>query len=64
MALEPLYVLSGGQKTRVALAIVAWRNPHILVMDEPTNHLDLDAVQVLTEYMLSNLFHSFYLYYS
>ncbi len=46
MALEPLFVLSGGQKTRVALAIVAFKNPHILVMDEPTNHLDLDAVQV------------------
>jgi len=47
LALEPLYILSGGQKSRVALAILAYMNPHILVMDEPTNHLDLDAVQAL-----------------
>lgn len=44
---EPLYVLSGGQKSRVALALMAYSNPHILVMDEPTNHLDLDAIQAL-----------------
>jgi ATP-binding cassette subfamily F protein 3 len=47
MALEPMYCLSGGQKTRVALAIIAYANPHILIMDEPTNHLDMDAVQAL-----------------
>ena len=47
LALEPLYCLSGGQKTRVALAIIAFANPHILIMDEPTNHLDMDAVQAL-----------------
>jgi ATP-binding cassette, subfamily F, member 3 len=41
------YVLSGGQKSRVALAILAYSKPHILVMDEPTNHLDLDAIQAL-----------------
>ena len=47
MALEPLYCLSGGQRSRVALAIIAYANPHILIMDEPTNHLDMDAVQAL-----------------
>lgn len=47
LALEPLYCLSGGQKTRVALAIIAFANPHILIMDEPTNHLDMDAVQAM-----------------
>lgn len=47
LAMEPLYILSGGQKSRVALAMLAYLNPHILVMDEPTNHLDLDAVQAL-----------------
>ncbi|CAD7961305.1 unnamed protein product [Amoebophrya sp. A120] len=47
LAVEPLYVLSGGQKSRVALALLAYANPHILVMDEPTNHLDLDAIQAL-----------------
>jgi len=47
LAVEPLYVLSGGQKSRVALALLAYTKPHILVMDEPTNHLDLDAIQAL-----------------
>jgi len=47
LALEPLYILSGGQKSRVAIALVAFKNPHILILDEPTNHLDLDAVQAL-----------------
>eukprot|EP00920_Eleutheroschizon_duboscqi_P016505 GHVT01039029.1.p1 GENE.GHVT01039029.1~~GHVT01039029.1.p1 ORF type:complete len:821 (+),score=269.49 GHVT01039029.1:137-2599(+) len=47
LALEPLYILSGGQKSRVAIALIAFRKPHLLVLDEPTNHLDLDAVQAL-----------------
>lgn len=47
MALEPLFILSGGQKSRVAIAVVAFDNPHLLILDEPTNHLDLDAVQAL-----------------
>eukprot|EP00826_Nyctotherus_ovalis_P011129 TRINITY_DN12905_c0_g1_i7.p1 TRINITY_DN12905_c0_g1~~TRINITY_DN12905_c0_g1_i7.p1 ORF type:complete len:670 (-),score=210.27 TRINITY_DN12905_c0_g1_i7:106-2070(-) len=47
MALRPMYLLSGGQKSRVALAVVTWRRPHILMMDEPTNHMDIDAVSAL-----------------
>lgn len=47
LALEPLFILSGGQKSRVAIAVMAFSEPHILVLDEPTNHLDLDAVQAL-----------------
>ncbi len=47
MALRPMYLLSGGQKSRVALSVVTWRQPHILLMDEPTNHLDIDAVSAL-----------------
>eukprot|EP01054_Gregarina_sp_Poly1_P002321 Gregarina_sp_Poly_1__2320@NODE_161_length_12274_cov_73_089211_g143_i0_p2_GENE_NODE_161_length_12274_cov_73_089211_g143_i0NODE_161_length_12274_cov_73_089211_g143_i0_p2_ORF_typecomplete_len744_score139_89ABC_tran/PF00005_27/8e22ABC_tran/PF00005_27/1_4e03ABC_tran/PF00005_27/1_1e21AAA_21/PF13304_6/1_7e10AAA_21/PF13304_6/2_1e11ABC_tran_Xtn/PF12848_7/60ABC_tran_Xtn/PF12848_7/7_7e22AAA_15/PF13175_6/3_1e06AAA_15/PF13175_6/2_1e03AAA_15/PF13175_6/0_0054SMC_N/PF02463_19/4SMC_N/PF02463_19/0_42SMC_N/PF02463 len=47
LALEPLFILSGGQKSRVAIAVMAFAAPHILVLDEPTNHLDLDAVQAL-----------------
>eukprot|EP01071_Lankesteria_metandrocarpae_P009646 Lankesteria_metandrocarpae@DN522_c0_g1_i1.p1 len=47
MALEPLYILSGGQKSRVAFAVMAFHNPHLLILDEPTNHLDLDTIQAL-----------------
>jgi len=47
MALRPHYLLSGGQKSRVAFAISAWKNPQIMILDEPTNHLDIDAVNAL-----------------
>jgi ATP-binding cassette subfamily F protein 3 len=47
LSLRPMYLLSGGQKARVALALTAWGNPHIMIMDEPTNHLDIDAVDAL-----------------
>jgi ATP-binding cassette subfamily F protein 3 len=39
--------LSGGQKSRVAFAILMWDKPHVVVMDEPTNHLDLETVDAL-----------------
>ncbi len=38
---------------QVALALLAYSNPHILVMDEPTNHLDLDAIQALVAALTS-----------
>jgi ATP-binding cassette subfamily F protein 3 len=41
--------LSGGQKTRVALAALTFARPHILVLDEPTNHLDFESVQALQQ---------------
>lgn len=42
-----MYLMSGGQKSRVSLSLAAWDNPHILIMDEPTNHLDMESVDSL-----------------
>ena len=47
LSLRQNYLLSGGQKSRVALALIMMNKPQILLMDEPTNHLDLDAINAL-----------------
>jgi ATP-binding cassette subfamily F protein 3 len=49
LAMRTQMNLSGGQKTRVALAVLSYNAPEIIMMDEPTNHLDIDAVDALAK---------------
>ena len=46
-------LLSGGQRTRLALSKQLCREPDLLLLDEPTNHLDIETVQVLENYIKS-----------
>jgi ATP-binding cassette subfamily F protein 3 len=48
-AFEVIDNFSGGERARLALALIAWRRPNVLLLDEPTNHLDLEMREALAE---------------
>ncbi|MGI4849144.1 MAG: ATP-binding cassette domain-containing protein [Janthinobacterium lividum] len=48
MVTSKIAPFSGGEKARLALALIVWQKPNLLLLDEPTNHLDLETREALT----------------
>jgi ATP-binding cassette, subfamily F, member 3 len=46
---QKIATFSGGEKARMALALIVWQRPNLLLLDEPTNHLDIDMREALAQ---------------